>query len=149
MPHPEDEPQCPYEAALVRVNANIEEHTANFKVLKDSLLALLRKPKSTEADHTVLAVHAEMLFAREHIQAANVVKLQIKGAKIVENQMKEHLKDEIIKAGPGARTLTHTSTRKSVLATLAGQLGRARAERVLSRVERWVRQQGLRLRYQA
>lgn len=149
MPHLEDEPLCPYEAALVRVNANIDEHTAQVTVLNDSLQVLSRKPESTEDDHRILALHAEMLLAVDHVKVANVVKLRIMAAKIIENQMKEHFKNEIIKAGPGAGTLTHTTSRESVLTTLASEMGRRRAERVLRRVEQWVRQHGWRLRYQA
>lgn len=149
MAHLEIESQCPYEAALVQVNAKIDEHTARFTVLNDSLLDLSRKPRSREGNHSALALHTEMHLAMEHIQAANAVKIRIMAAKVIEKQMKEHLRLEIIKAGPGAVILPHMSTRESVLTTLAGELGRARAERVLRRVEQWMHQQGRRLGYPA
>jgi len=140
---------CPYEAALLRVEALISEHEAKATTLHDSLQTVAQKPEGIENNHSMLAVHVELVLETEHLEAANAVRLRIMTAKILEKQMKEKVNDHMDKVGPGSKILNNSSTRESVIATLAGDLGPRSAERVLKRVEKWMQQQGWRMRYRA
>jgi len=145
----EDGRPCPHVAALRRVESKIIEHTAEVNALHDSLQRLSHQPEGTESDHQILALHLELVLAMEHINAANALKVRITMGKILEYQMKALFKEDMNKAGPGARRLTNSATRENVVVALAGDLGPGRAEWVLERVEKWIRKQGWRIRYQA
>lgn len=141
----EGERPCPHIAALRRVESKITEHTAQVNALRDSLQIRSSKP---EARRDRKHLHLELVLAMEHLKAANAVKIRITMGKILEHQMKAVFREEINKAGPGARRLTHSATREHAVQTLASDLGAARAEWVLERVEKWIRKQGWHISYQ-
>jgi len=145
----EDGRPCPHVAALRQIESKITEYTTEVNALHDSLQRLSRQPEGTESDHRTLAVHLEMVLAMEHLHAAKAIKVRITMGKILEHQMKALFKEDMEKAGLGARRLTNSATRENVVTALAGDLGPGRAEWVLERVEKWIRKQGWRIRYQA